>query len=111
MIDVNRPYFHAMLFCIDHYLCRLIKTHGHTVQQGTGKDIRMVALNERRDINKQRKAHSMALGEAVAAKAFELSKDAPCKVFLVAFFYHAAYQLLFPITHLSFGFEGGHAAA
>ena len=88
MIDIDLPYFHPMLSGIDDNLRRLIESHGHTIQQGRGKHIGVMAFDLGRHIDQQCKTHGMAFRESIAAKTFQLFKNPLGKLFLITLGHH-----------------------
>src|SRR5262249_47817273 len=73
-IDVDATHLDAVLARVAHELRRLIEAHRLAVDDGGAEDVGIVALDPGRGIDEQREARSMAFGEAVFAKAFDLAE-------------------------------------
>src|SRR5690606_24818445 len=91
-------------------LCGLIEAHRLAGQQGSREDIRVVALDPRRYVHEQRKRSGMALREAIATEAFQLSEYPVGKLFGVALADHAVDHLLVECRYVPLGLERGHTA-
>src|SRR5665213_811777 len=68
-------------------------------------------LEPRRNINQVRKAVCMAFGKTIAAKTFQLLKNAFCIILLISVCGHAGPQFFPKLAHQSFGFKSSHAPA
>ena len=64
-----------MLSSVPHQLRRRVEAHRLTVEQGRGERRGMPALEPGRDVDEERKARRVALGEAVAAEAPNAFED------------------------------------
>ena len=75
------------------------------------EDVRIVALDPGRDIDEEREARRVALGEAVLAEALDLAEAALGELALVAVADHAGDELLAEGVDGADVAEGGHGAA
>src|SRR5690606_27053010 len=94
MIDVDGSDLHAVLLCIDNELGGLIKTHRHTIEQGAGEYIGIVALEPRGNIHQQSETYRVAFGKAVAAKTEQLFENPSGIIFFISVPDHSFDQLL-----------------
>jgi hypothetical protein len=61
---------------VAHQLRRRVEAHRLAVEQRGQEGVRVVALEPGADVDQQRKAGGVALGEAVFAEALDLLEDA-----------------------------------
>ncbi len=92
-------------------LVRAVETHGPAVDQGTGERRRFMALEPATGVGQQGKTGRMGLGEAIAAKAFDLLENLRGKFLAVAVLEHAGAQTLLMRFQAAVAFPGGHGAA
>ncbi len=73
--DIGRPYFHAVPAGVGDELRGCIETHRLAVEQRTGEDFLVVALQVRGGVGDQGETGRMRFGKAVAAEALDLVDD------------------------------------
>src|SRR5262249_16252308 len=88
-IDVDGADLHAMLARVAHQLCRLIKSHLVTVEDGGAEHVRVPAFDERRGIDQKRKTCRVTFGKAIFAETFDLAEALFGEIAVVAAFDHA----------------------
>ena len=101
----------AMVAGVAHELRRRVEAHGLAVEDGAGEDVRVEAFEPGRDIDQQREARRVALGEAVFAEALDLLEAALGEVLLVVALDHAGDELVAEGADGAHPAEGRHGAA
>src|SRR6476469_9767080 len=99
-----------MLARIAHELCRRIEAHRLAVEDRGAKNLGVVAFDPCRDIDEERKACRMALGEAIFAEAIDLAEAALGKIAGIAAPRHAPDEFLTVKMNGSIVAEGCHRA-
>ena len=110
-IDVCLARFDAMLARAAHDLRRRVEAHRLRIEQRSGKRRRVMAFDPGRDIDEMGEAGSMALGEAIFAKALDLIEAALGELGRIAARRHAADHLLMQGVDGAAAAEGRHGAA
>src|SRR5690606_2183450 len=87
--NVARQHADAVLARRAHELRRRVKPHRLTVQQRAAERGGLVTFEPRRDVDEQREARCVRLGEAVLAEALYLAEDLPRELGRVAALAHA----------------------
>ena len=110
-VDVGVAHLDAVLAGVAHELGRLVEAHRLAVEQRGAEDLRVVPLDPGRDVDEQREARRVALGEAVLAEALDLAEAALGELARVAVADHAVDELLAEGVDGAHVAEGGHGAA
>ncbi|MNP01286.1 hypothetical protein D3C76_930950 [compost metagenome] len=109
--DINRPYLDTLAASLLQQLIRAVEAHRPTVDQRTGEDRRLMALQPTAGIAQQGKAGRMRLREAIAAKPLDLLEDALGKRQRVTIAQHALHQPFAVRFQAAVALPGCHAAA
>ena len=73
VVDVDLADLDAVVDRVAHELGRGVEAHGLGVEDGGAEHVGVVALEPGRDVDQQREAGGVALGEAVIAEALDLA--------------------------------------
>ena len=93
MVDVDLAHLDAVVDRVAHELGRGVEAHRLGVEDGGAEHVGVVALEPGRDVDQEREAGGVALGEAVIAEALDLLEAGLGEVAVVAARDHALDQL------------------
>jgi hypothetical protein len=110
VVDIRRAHLDVMPAGVAHQLRRRVKTHRLAVEQRATKCRRVVALEPGRDIDQQREARRMGLGEAIVAEAEDLPVQALGELGPIASFTHAGLESSFIRLETAASLPGRHRA-
>ena len=96
---------------ISHNLGWGVEAHGLGIQQRTGKNARMVALDPGTGIDQERERGGVTFGKPVRPEPFDLGKTAIGKVFVITIVQHALQKALAEIADIAVAPEGGQRPA
>ena len=97
-IHVGRPHLDPVLPRIAHELGRRVKAHRLGVEQGGSEDLGIVVFHPGRDVDQDREARGMALGEAVFAEPLDLLEAAFGEFCFIAVLQHPADELFLELV-------------